>query len=133
MLDCSQVGQGGSTLKRCLAQFLGVANNKHIAHSVNSFEMNASVAWIKDQKTPNPEIRRVGTVYVTRTGDSLEDVQWLGRLAAYAQTIVYGRLDEANQRLDAKVRSLPNKELRKLKPFEYKPEMGLAAARTPRV
>jgi hypothetical protein len=57
--------------------------DKHIAHSVNAFEINASVAYVKDQETDAPEIRLVSTAHFIRTGDSLDEVQWLGRLASY--------------------------------------------------
>ncbi len=94
--------------------------DKHAAHSVSPFEQYHSLVWVRDQQGPNPEVRTFGTVHLTRAGASTEDVAWLGRLATYAQVVVFGRMEEVNRRLHDKVQQLSADELRSLKQLDIR-------------
>lgn len=105
--------------------------DKHVAHSVSPFEQHHATVWIKDQQGANPEVRGVGTVYLTRAGASAENVAWLGRLATYAQVVVFGRMEEANRRLEDRVEQFTDDELRSLKQLDVRTPYD-AEAGTPR-
>ena len=106
--------------------------DKHLAHSVNAFEITKAAARIEALDTDNPRVETVGVVHVSRTTEDIDDVRWLVKLATYVQTIVYGRLNRANVRLDKRVRSLPTEQLKKLKELSIYPPMGPEAAASPR-
>jgi hypothetical protein len=106
--------------------------DKHVAHSVNAFEITEFAAWIDGLDTDDPDILMVGAVYTTRTSDALDDLRWMVKLATYVQTIVYGRMNRADGELEKRIRSLPKEELKKLKVLTVEPPHGPHAAATPR-
>jgi hypothetical protein len=106
--------------------------DKHLAHSVNAFELMHAAACIQGLATDEPDVQEVGATYLVRSVDHVDDIRWLVKLATYAQTIAYGRMDRANKRLDQQVRALPKDKLKKLKPLVIYPAMGPEAAATPR-
>lgn len=113
-------------------QYYKNTRDKHIAHSVNAFEITKTAAWIKGQDTDAPEIQMVGAIYTYRAGDAIDDVRWMVKLATYVQTIVYGRLNNANSKLNERVHNLSKEDLKKLKQMTVYPNMGPEAAATPR-
>lgn len=106
--------------------------NKHIAHSVNAFDITKGAAWIGRLDTDEPEVRHVGVILMFRSTDSVDDVRWLVKVATYAQTIAFGRMDRANKELDERVRGLSSEDLKKLKRLAVYPQMGPEAATAPR-
>jgi hypothetical protein len=106
--------------------------DKHIAHSVNAFEITKAAAWVKGLDADNPDVQRVGAVYIVRYADNVDDIRWLVKRATYAQMIAYSRMDRANKKLDERVRSLSKERLKKLKQLIISPPMGPEAAATPR-
>jgi hypothetical protein len=106
--------------------------DKHIAHSVNAFETTKSAAWIAGLDTENPEIRQVGVLYTIRTTDAIDAIRWMVKLATYAQTIAFGRMDRANKKLHQRVHALSKEKLKKLKMLKVYPSMGPETAATPR-
>lgn len=106
--------------------------DKHVAHSVNAFELTEYAAWIDGMETDDPSIRMVGAVYTIRTSDAKDDLKWMVKLATYVQTIVYGRLDRVQLALREKAYSLPKEELKKLKVMVMEPPHGPDAAATSR-
>jgi hypothetical protein len=106
--------------------------NKHLAHSVNAFDTTSSAAWIKGLDTEEPDIQQVGVIFTFRASDAIDDIRWLVKVATYAQTIAFGRMDRANKKLDERVRSLSKEKLKKLKRLTVYPPMGPEAAATPR-
>lgn len=113
-------------------QYYKNTRDKHIAHSVNAFEVTETAAWIKGLETADPEIQMVGAIYTYKTSEAIDDVRWMVKLATYIQTIVYGRLNNANLKLSERVHDLPKEDLKKLKQMAVYPQVGPEAAETPR-
>ena len=63
--------------------------DKHLAHSVNAFEITKAAARIEDLDTDSPEVETVSVVHVSRFTDGIDGVRWLVKMATYLQTIVY--------------------------------------------
>ncbi len=106
--------------------------NKHIAHSVNPFEVMATGVGVLDYQGENPRVDGVMVMQAYLTSNTSDDVEWLIRLATYTQIIVRGRMEQANQKLLARAKEIPQEELRKLEPLTVYPEMGTEAAKIPR-
>lgn len=113
-------------------QYYKNTRDKHIAHSVNAFEITKTAAWIKGQDTDAPEIQMVGAIYTYMMSETIDDIRSMMKLATYVQTIVHGRLNNANLKLSERVHNLSKEELKKLKQITLYPQMGPEAASTPR-
>jgi hypothetical protein len=106
--------------------------DRHLAHSVNSFEHIAAVAAIKGLDTDKPEISHVGSVHVAMSYGNIDEVAWLMRLSSYLLTIVTGRWQRAQKKLEEWVKSLPTEELKKLEKSRINIAAGREAAKAPR-
>lgn len=106
--------------------------NKHIAHSVNPFEVHDAIVWIEDVETESPKVHRVSVANTVRQSDDSRTVRQLSQLAAYAQAIAYGKMDTTLKKLQNLIDQWSAEELRALKPLVVYPETGPKAARSPR-
>lgn len=58
--------------------------DKHIAHSVNPFEVHATGVRVNDHDGDNPRVESVVTMWLAQAGEQLEVVGYLKWLATYA-------------------------------------------------
>jgi hypothetical protein len=103
--------------------------DKHITHSVNPFETNATGVHVVDHDGENPRVESVVTLYVTRVQEEPEVVKYLEWLATYARDAAWEKHKEASNKVLEKAESLSKEQLRRLRPLEEIPQTGFEAAK----
>lgn len=103
--------------------------DKHIAHSVNPFEINATGVHVLDLDGESSRIEGVVNLYATRGLEQPEVVGYLGWLATYARDVMLTKHDEANNKVFEKAKSLSKEQLRRLPPLEEVPQMSFETAK----
>lgn len=103
--------------------------DKHVAHSVNPFEIHATGVKITDHDGDNPRVEGTSMVYMTRGGEKPEVVGYLEWLATYARDFAWKKQSEANEKVFNKAKALSKEELKKLRPLAIIPEQGFDAAK----
>lgn len=106
--------------------------DKHVAHSVNPFDIHATGVHIADYEGDNPRVESMVTVWATRSGESPQVVEYLEWLATYVRDEVWKKHDEASHKVLDRAKLLSTEEIRKLRPLEIIPQQGLDVARVRR-
>ncbi len=106
--------------------------DKHVAHSVNPFEIHATGVQVVDHDGSSPRVERAMVAYMIRAQEQPEVVGYLEWLAAYARDVAWKRHSEANKKLINKAKSLSKEQLQKLRPLAIIPEVGFEAAKARR-
>ena len=106
--------------------------DKHVAHSVNPFEIHATGVHVIDLDRGDPYVDGMTTVYLTRGHEQAEGVGYLEWLATHARDIAWKKHKEASNKALTKAELLNAEQLRKLRPLEIQPQQSFEAARTRR-
>ena len=106
--------------------------DKHVAHSVNPFEVNATGLHVSDLDGDDPQVEGVVTMSMTRGGEAPEVVEYLEWLATYARDSAWKKYEEASNKVFEKADSLTKAQLRRLHPLEEVPQQGFEVARARR-
>lgn len=106
--------------------------DKHIAHSVNPFEIHATGVHISDHDGDDPRVESVVTMHATRAGEPPDVVGYLEWLATYARDYVWKKHNEASRKVFNKAKSLSKEQLRKLRPLQVMLQQSFEAAKARR-
>ena len=106
--------------------------DKHIAHSVNTFEETVIGIILTGQESEPVEVLGVANLTADRISDSAEGVRQLGGLAKHARRYVAEKAQEAHNKVLDKAKSLPTEQLRILPRLGVMPQGGADAAKMPR-
>lgn len=96
--------------------------DKHVAHSVNPFEVHATRVEITDHGGNTPRVEGVITLYAIRGNEPPEVVGYLEWLATYVRDAVWKKHTAASNRVLEKAKSLRKEQLQKLRPLEVVPQ-----------
>lgn len=103
--------------------------DKHVAHSVNPFEINATGVEVADHDGENPRVKGVITVILSRGLEQAQVVGFLEWLATYARDAVWKKHKEASDKVGEKAKMLSKEQLRKLPLLEVMPEQEFESAK----
>ncbi len=113
LLDSERVFVGDlEGWKRLHKHFINV-RDKHLAHSVNPFEINRAGLFVEDWGA-DPSEHAVGVIHVYRGSDTTGNVLALVRLAEIAMDHAYERSDALLAHLHGQVNALSAESLRDL-------------------
>jgi hypothetical protein len=101
--------------------------DKHVAHSVNSLESHEAVVSLRRGPDGSLGVDRLAMVHVTLGHLHHLEVQQLGSMAGYAVGFVQEAFEDARGRALAKAKSLPQKDLKKLRPYEFRGSEGFVS------
>ena len=101
--------------------------DKHVAHSVNSLESHEAVVSLRRGPDGSLGVDRLAMVHVTLGHLHHLEVQQLGSMAGYAVGFVQEAFEDARGRALAKAKRLPQKDLKKLRPYEFRGSEGFVS------
>jgi hypothetical protein len=113
-------------------RYFRATRDKHVAHSVNPFEIHATGVHVIDLDGEDPYVDSMVTVHLTRGNEQAEVVGYLEWLATYARDVVWKKHKEASDKALRKAELLSAEQLRRLRPLEIQPQQSFEAARTRR-
>jgi hypothetical protein len=102
--------------------------DKHIAHSVNPFEVFATCVGIIDFAGNEPQVHDVVTIHAARSTEDSGTMRYLAQLSEWLQRHAFERHREARGRVLRRAQSLTKEQLRRLEPFQEMPLQGYEAA-----
>ena len=105
--------------------------DKHLAHSVNSFEINQAGLFVENWATDPPQ-HYVGILSFHRESETSGNILALARLAEIAMDHTYDRSDVLLERLHEQVSALPISARRTLEPMEVEFRQGPTDVSGPR-
>jgi hypothetical protein len=108
-------------------QQLKDTRDKHVAHSVNAFELTRAGALVG-----STEVLGVGAFVMNRSSDDEQGVEQLGRLAHFARLHLQQKYKELEQVVLDKARQIDIKDLSARPPIKLQPEGGPTAAKATR-
>jgi hypothetical protein len=106
--------------------------DKHLAHSVNPFEVTTTGIAVIDYDGEEPYVFGATTLHATRSTENSSTVRYLATLAEWLQRHASRKRQEALQKVLRKGKELTREQIRQLRPLEVKPMQGYEAARIPR-
>lgn len=101
---------------------------KHIAHSVNPFEMSTTGIGVRDLQTETPDVFSAVTMHRTKAMERTSTISYLGELSTWLRTIAGQRRDKVLREVLRKAQSLTNEEIRRLDPLQDTPKQGYEVA-----
>lgn len=106
--------------------------DKHLAHSVNPFEVAATGIAVLDPDSEEPHVFHAISMYATRSTEHTSTMRYLAKLAGWLQDRARERRVEALQKVLQRAKELTPGQLRQLSPLEVKPAQGYDVAGLPR-
>ena len=103
--------------------------DKHVAHSVNPFEIHATGINVVDRDGDDPRVDGVVTMYLTRGHEAPKVVGYLEWLATYAKNVAWEKHQEASDKVLERAEALSKDQLRRLPPLEVMPQQSFEAAK----
>lgn len=131
LLDADEVFAGTDpSWRRHHDHFVNV-RDKHLAHSVNSFEINLAGLFVEDWDADPPK-HTVGILSFHRESETAGNVLALARLAEIATECTYERQGALLEKLHAQITSMPIDAQRALEPLEVEFRQGTDDVSGPR-
>ena len=103
--------------------------DKHIAHSVNPFELGAFGVRLSGRGGPDVGVAdEAGFVYASRDGETIDTVEMMNRLARLVHRHAMKRRNEAGDMAYERATAMSREQLNALPVLQLRPESGFEAA-----
>jgi len=106
--------------------------DKHLAHSVNPFEVTATGIAVIDYDGEEPHVFDASSMHATRSTEPSHTMRYLATLASWLQRYARQKHHEALEKVLKRAKELTREQIRQLEPMEVKPLQGYDAAKVPR-
>jgi hypothetical protein len=106
--------------------------DKHLAHSVNPFEVTATGIAVLDPHGEEPYVYDATSIHATRSTEHSTTMRYLADQAGWLQRHARQKRHEALQKVLRRGKELTREQIRELSPLELKPMQGYEAAKLPR-
>ena len=106
--------------------------DKHLAHSVNPFEVTATGIAVTGYRGEEPYVYDAASMHLTRAAEHSSTMRYLAELAGWLQRHAQQKRHEAMQQVLRRGKELTREQIRELPPLEVKPRQGYEAAKLPR-